>query len=104
MQNRSRKYKIKTTPSFTKSYKKYQKKHFPMTRIDDCLQDLINNDLYALSKHKDHRLKGTEYRELHIDRQYNDDWLLVYKIYPSQELIILMLVDMGSHDDLNRII
>lgn len=104
MQNNSRKYEIKTTPSFTRSYKRYKKKHFPMASINDCLQALINNDQGTLLKHKDHQLKGTEYRELHIDRQYNDDWLLVYKIDPSQEIIILMLVDMGSHDDLNRIV
>ena len=68
--------KVRTTKQYERAEKKYRKKH------------------------KDHKIG--KIRELHIDRQYNDDWLLIYQIIKSE--MILLLVNTGDHDSLNRII
>ena len=64
---------------------------------------LLDNIVYKLSrgekldkKYKDHILKGKfkGFHECHIQ----PDWLLIYKI--QDDILILTLVDTGSHADL----
>lgn len=92
--------KVRTTKQFDRAEKKYAKKHYPIVKIADCVDAIINCDEDFLKKHKDHAI-GTV-REMHIDRQYNDDWLLVYRI--NNEQLELLLINLGSHDNLNRMI
>lgn len=58
----------------------------------------MRNGEKLASKHKDHILKGDfdGYRECHVE----SDWLLIYKI--QDDVLILTLVDTGSHADLFR--
>lgn len=49
-------------------------------------------------KHRDHQLSGElkEYRECHI----GNDMLLIYRKH--ENVLVLVLVDLGSHDSLFR--
>lgn len=58
-----------------------------------------------IRKHKDHKLHGKYHklRALHVDRQYNDDWVLVYQIRDNEiDLQILDLLRTGNHDQSYR--
>lgn len=95
--------KIKYTPLFIRSAKKYNRKHYPMDEVKKCVTAIVTNDQKFLKKHKDHPLnKGV--REMHIDRQYNDDWLLYYRFNEYTEQIELILLDIGNHKQTHRII
>ncbi|OUP99116.1 hypothetical protein B5E95_08645 [Lactobacillus gallinarum] len=95
--------KIKYTPLFIRSAKKYNRKHYPMDKVKKCVKAIVTNDQKFLKKHKDHPLdKGV--REMHIDRQYNDDWLLCYRFNEYTERIELILLDIGNHKQTHRII
>lgn len=95
--------KIKLTHHFQRSYRRYARKHYPVARIDDCVEAIVKQDSVFLARHKNHHLIHQFY-ELHIDRQYNDDWLLIYAFDKDTQELTLVLVDTGSHDDLDRII
>ncbi|MDE7056129.1 type II toxin-antitoxin system YafQ family toxin [uncultured Lactobacillus sp.] len=92
---------INTTPRYYRSYKKYDKKHYPMDDVDACVKAILKNDKEFLSLHKDHPVGPN--REMHVNRQFNDDWLLVYRIDKRTKKLILILVGLGTHDELNRI-
>lgn len=59
--------KIKYTPSFIRSAKRYSKKNYPMDEVKKCVAAIVKNDKKFLVKHKDHSL-SKNVRELHIDR------------------------------------
>ena len=40
---------------------------------------------------------------MHINRQFNDDWLLFYRIDKETQELILVLVALGTHDELDRL-
>lgn len=92
--------RVRTTSQYDRSEKKYIKKHYPIEKIADCVDAIVNQDEKFLKRHKDHSIGNV--REIHIDRQYNDDWLLIYRIDGKQ--LELLLINMGSHDQLNRMI
>ncbi|QGV04708.1 type II toxin-antitoxin system mRNA interferase toxin, RelE/StbE family [Lactobacillus acetotolerans] len=94
--------KIKPTKRFKRAYKYYYRKHYPVNKIDECVQAIYQNNIGFLKRHKDHKLFD-EFRELHIDRQYNDNWLLIYSFDKESEEIVLVLVDTGTHNKLSRI-
>lgn len=93
--------KIKPTNHFYRAYKAYTKKHYPMSLVDDCVAAIVKNDTDFLRLHKDHLLIG-ELREMHVNRQYNDDWLLIYRVDHATDEIVLILIDLGDHDSLAR--
>ena len=93
--------KIKPTNNFYRAYKAYKKKHYQMSLVDDCVAAIVKNDTDFLKSHKDHVLIG-ELRELHVHRQYNDDWLLIYRIDQTTDEVVLILLDLGDHDSLSR--
>lgn len=93
--------KINVTQHYYRSYKKYQKKHYPMNSVDNCVKAIISHDSEFLKKHKDHSV-GVN-REMHVDRHYNDNWLLYYRFNKKVRELTLILVALGTHDDLNRI-
>lgn len=74
-----------------------------MNKIDDCIQAIIKDNHQFLNRHKHHHLTR-QYYELHIDRQADDNWLLVYSFDKTIGELILVLVDLGSHDDLDKIV
>lgn len=74
-----------------------------MNKIIDCLKAIQENNQLFLKVHKDHKL-FKNFRELHIDRQYNDDWLLIYSFDNKKKELILVLIDLGTHDNLNRLV
>ncbi|KRN99084.1 type II toxin-antitoxin system YafQ family toxin [Companilactobacillus kimchiensis] len=95
--------KIKQTKSFTRNFKKLEKKHFPVSLIRNCVIAIISGDKKTLVKIKDHNLKGgwNGYREFHPARYGNygasyDGWIVIYK-YDHGELI-LTLVSTEDHD------
>ena len=79
--------KIKYTPSFIRSAKRYSKKNYPMDEVKKCVAAIVKNDKKFLVKHKDHSL-SKNVRELHIDRQYNDDWLMYYRFNKRDRKIV----------------
>lgn len=87
--------KIRYTPSFKRALKKYKKKHYPLDILDECVTAIIANDKKRLKLHHAHKL--TNYFELHITA----NWLLIYDFNKNNELI-LILIDLGDHDDLNK--
>lgn len=88
--------KIRTTPSFRKSLKRYKKKHYNLKLLDECVTAIVKNDKEFLKRHSAHKL--TNYFELHIQ----GDWLLEYDFDKETREIILILIDTGNHDDLKQ--
>ena len=72
-----------------------------MDYVDDCVEAILTNDKEFLAKHKDHPVGKN--REMHVNRQYNDDWLLYYRIDKETHELILVLVALGTHDELDRL-
>ncbi|MCL1827422.1 MAG: type II toxin-antitoxin system YafQ family toxin [Candidatus Cloacimonetes bacterium] len=89
------KYRIIETTRFIKETQAMEKRGFDMSLLDDVVT-LLKNGVKLPKTHKDHALKGDlkGYRECHI----KNDWLLVYKIYKND--LILLLSRTGSHSDL----
>lgn len=92
--------KVRTTSQYDRAEKRYSKKHYPIEKIADCVDAIIKQDINFLKKHKDYSIG--EVRELHIDRQYNDDWLLIYRI--NQGELELLIINMGNHNQLKRMV
>lgn len=69
-----------------------------MDSVDDCVKAIIDHDTNFLKKHS----VGIN-REMHVDRHYNDNWLLYYRFDKKTQQLILVLVSLGTHNDLNRI-
>lgn len=92
--------KIKTTKHYDRAERKYAKKRYPIEDLGDCVSAIIGNDKKFLIRHKDHSIGPI--REMHINRQYNDDWLWFYRKDNNQ--LELLLIDLGNHTSINRIV
>lgn len=97
-------YKLTPLPTFRLDVKRLIKKHYP---IDDLKQvvDLLsegNHQDELRTDYADHALAGNSawrgHRELHINKNYNNEWLLIYRIDNSE--LVLELVRTGSHKSL----
>lgn len=88
---------IKTTPQFDRSLKKYKHKHYDLTKLKIAVRAISYQDKQKLNELHDHQLVGSIYRELHV----LSNWLLIYRIDQANNLV-LILVNLGSHDDLSR--
>lgn len=88
-------YTVKFTNKFKKNYKLMTKRGKDMSRLDEVINSLINGKTLD-KKYRDHELTGTwnGHRECHIE----PDWLLIY--YVENDILVLTLVDTGSHSDL----
>lgn len=97
---------INRTAEFKRNYKKLQRKHYNMDKLKKVIELIVSGNTKELVyKHKDHQLKGKykALRELHVDRSYNDNWILVYQIRNDQlDLHILDLLQTGDHDHVLR--
>lgn len=87
---------VNPTKRYYRAYKRYERKHYPM----DYVEAILTNDKEFLAKHKDHPVGKN--REMHVNRQYNDDWLLYYRIDKETHELILVLVALETHDELDR--
>lgn len=86
-------YRIVLLKKYQKSLKKIQRSGKISIEVIEKVVEIIASGNDLPSKYRDHQLKGElyEYRECHIQ----NDLLLVYQI--KQSLLILVLVDIGSH-------
>ena len=88
-------YTVKFTNRFKKNYKLMIKRGKNIELLDHVI-NLLMNGRKLDEKYRDYELTGfwNGYRECHIQ----PDWLLVY--YVENEILVLTLVDTGSHSDL----
>ena len=89
------KYIVDFTTQFKKDIKLAKKQGKDTEKIFEVVEKLANDEVLE-AKYKDHSLTGDykDCRECHIE----PDWLLIYKKYESE--LILMLGRTGSHSDL----
>ena len=89
------KYIVDFTTQFKKDIKLAKKQGKDTDKIFEVVEKLANDEVLE-AKYKDHCLTGDykDCRECHIE----PDWLLIYKKYESE--LILMLVRTGSHSNL----
>ena len=89
------KYIVDFTTQFKKDIKLAKKQGKDTDKIFEVVEKLANDEVLE-AKYKDHCLTGDykDCRECHIE----PDWLLIYKKYESE--LILMLVRTSSHSDL----
>ncbi len=89
-------YRVKSTRAFRKAFKKY------LRRID-FNPKVLREVVFALArgeqldpKYRDHQLSGelSDRRECHLKHNL----LLVYR--KRDDVLVLLLIDLGSHDDL----
>jgi mRNA interferase YafQ len=91
-------YKVRSTKGYRKALKRISRhKDFSGTILKEVVRTLAQGETLAPNR-KDHQLTGEfkEYRECHL--QY--DLLLMYQIH--EDILVLLLVDLGTHDDLFR--
>ncbi|MCK8625206.1 type II toxin-antitoxin system YafQ family toxin [Apilactobacillus sp. M161] len=88
--------KIKYTQTFKRDYKRFNKKHYDMSKLDSAINAILEQNKNELIRFKDHRLIGewSGFRELHLE----SNWLLIYRI--EAECLYLTLTRLGSHNDL----
>lgn len=89
------KYIVDFTTQFKKDIKLAKKQGKDTDKIFEVVEKLANDEVLE-AKYKDHCLTGDykDCRECHIE----PDWLLIYKKYESE--LILMLIRTGSHSEL----
>ena len=89
------KYSVDFTTQFKKDIKLAKKQGKDTDNIFEVVEKLANDEVLD-AKYKDHCLTGDykDCRECHIE----PDWLLIYKKYESE--LILMLIRTGSHSEL----
>ena len=88
-------YELILTGKFKKSLKLANKRGLDLKLLDKVIT-MLQNDIPLEEKYRDHELKGKYqgFRECHIQ----PDWLLIY--LKENEVLILTLVDTGTHADL----
>ena len=89
-------YKVLTTKSFRKSYKRVEKyKNFNIEDFDFII-DLLKSNKEIPIKYRDHALAGDlkGFRDIHIA----PDIILLYT--KIQNILVLELVNIGSHSDI----
>lgn len=96
--------KIEQVPVFKRNVKKLKKKHYDIERLKAVVRLIAVNDLEKLrKKHKLGTIKGTHPTvwHVHVDRSYNDNWVLCYRF--ESDGTILILLTTGNHDVLKHI-
>ena len=92
------KLNIVPTSRFKKDLKKAVKRGLDVDELTKVI-DALAEGQQLLPKYRDHELSGNfkGFRECHIQ----SDWLLIYKIYENQ--LILLLERTGTHSDLFKL-
>ena len=89
-------YLVRSTKGYRKALTRISKhKDFNEGALKDIVRALAHGEKLE-AKYRDHQLTGElkDYRECHI----KSDLLLMYQKY--EDILILLLVDIGTHDDL----
>lgn len=94
----------KQTNRFKHSLKKLAKRHYPIEFIGKVVNAIEVQDKQLLKKADDHALKNNwqGYRAFHPGRlvkgnhQALDNWIVTYTV--DEEVIVLTLIDTGTHD------
>ena len=88
-------YEVKWSGKFKKGYKLAKKRGLDIGLLEEVI-DKLRRGIPLESKNHDHELKGkyNGFRECHIQ----PDWLLIYLL--ENDVLILTLVDTGTHSDL----
>ena len=83
--------------NFRRNRRSLIKRGYDMSKLERTIDLLLTGDLMP-PEYRDHPLKGnySGYRECHVGGE--GDWLLIYKIYNDQ--LILVLTATGTHVDL----
>ncbi|MDP2655119.1 MAG: type II toxin-antitoxin system YafQ family toxin [bacterium] len=91
-------YRVRSTQAYRKAYKRVSKhKNFDSARLEEIIDTLASGEKLN-ARYQDHQLSGElqDYRECHV----KGDLLLQYQI--QNNILVLLLVDIGTHDDLFR--
>lgn len=91
-------YKIVLSRRYTTALKRFTRhKDFSQHVLEEIVQTLSRGEKLE-PKYQDHQLSGElqEYRECHIKHNL----LLTYQKY--EDVLVLLLVNLGTHDDLFR--
>ena len=89
-------YEIRPTKAYRKAYKRVSKhKDIDLELLETVIDKLASGEKLG-AKHKDHQLTGElkDFRECHV----HNDLLLVYQ--KNEDILILVLVNIGSHSQL----
>ena len=88
-------YTVKFTSDYKKSFKKIKKRGLDTSLLDEVI-DKLRKGKKLEAKYQEHILTGNYkgFYECHI----KPDWLLIY--YFKKDVLVLTLVDTGSHSDL----
>ena len=89
-------YIVDSTKAYRKAYKRVSKHKDFNRQVLEYIIDALSRGEKLEPKYQDHQLTGEfkEYRECHL--QHN--LLLMYQIH--ENVLVLLLVDLGTHDDL----
>lgn len=96
--------KIEQVPTFKRNVKKLKRKHYDIERLKKVVKLIVENNVDELKrKHKLGIIKGTHPTvwHVHVDRSYNDDWVLCYRI--EHDRLVLLLLTTGGHEVLTHI-
>ncbi len=88
-------YIVDSTQAYRKAYKRISKhKNFNRQLLEDIINTLARGETLP-DKYRDHQLSGelSDRRECHLKHNL----LLVYR--KRDDILILLLIDLGSHDD-----
>lgn len=87
---------IVQTKLFKKHLKQCLRRGWDVSAIDEVVKMLQNRETLP-EKYRDHALSGDRVgqRDCHI----KPDWVLIYRI--REDVLILQLLDTGSHSDLS---
>ena len=91
-------YKVHSTKAYRRAYKRVSKhKDFSQDVLDEIIDTLARGEVLK-AKYHDHQLTGEfkDSRECHV----KNNILLAYRKYEG--ILVLVLVDIGTHDDLFR--
>lgn len=91
-------YIVDSTKGYRRAYKRVSKHNNFDRQVFEDIIDTLSRGENLSQKHQDHQLTGKfqEYRECHV----KNDILLMYQKY--EDVLVLILVDLGTHDDLFR--
>lgn len=91
------KYEVKGTTRFKKQLKKAVKQGKDVNKLLKVLNVLANGEILE-EKYHNHKLINNNYYKDCLECHIEPDWLLVYKYYDDQ--LLLLLLGTGSHSEL----
>lgn len=91
------KYNIDYTNVFKKQYKKMIKQGKDINKLINVIKMLANGEELDIN-YKNHKLINNNYFDNCYECHIEPDWLLVYKVYNNE--LILLLFATGSHSEL----